>query len=102
MKFITRWLPKLKSGKESSTEPPPLNRLAAAVYIGVLILMGTGATLAITDALPKKGVTRELDPAELKVRKMQEDAAPVESKPANPDLPTKTTSAEGVSGRLAR
>jgi hypothetical protein len=100
MKFVTRWLPKLKSDKESSTEPAPLNRLAAVVYIGVLILIDTGAILAITDALPRKGVTHELDPAELKVRKMKEDAAPVESKPANLDLPAKTTSAEGVSGRV--
>jgi hypothetical protein len=89
MKFVTHRLPKLKSGKESSTEPAPLNRLAVVLDFDVLILIGTGAILAITGALPKKGVTHELDPAELKVRKMQEDAAPVESKPASPDLPAK-------------
>jgi hypothetical protein len=104
MKFVTRWLPKLKPGKSPGKddiverkEPPPLNRLAVVVYIGALILIGTGAILAVLDALPKKGVTHELDAAEVKAPTMQQDALPIESKPTNPDLLGRITSNENSS-----
>jgi hypothetical protein len=85
-------LPKLKSGKESSTEPPPRNLLADIASIGVFLLIGMGAILAISDALPKKGATREPDPAALNAQNMREDTVDVGSRPANLDPPVRTIS----------
>jgi len=75
MKSVLRWLSSLNPGKQPGKEniveaikPPPRNLLADIVSIGVLILMGAGAILAILDALPKK----DAGPAELSARNMAE------------------------------
>lgn len=99
IKSVVRVPPKFKPGKQlgkdgiiECTQTPPPNRLAALVAIGVLILIGTGAILGILDVLPKKDVTHQLDAPVLKVQNMPQDAATVESKPANADLPATSSS----------
>ncbi|MGA8659689.1 MAG: hypothetical protein WB586_26505 [Chthoniobacterales bacterium] len=99
MKSVERWSPKLKPEKQPGQddivefkEQLPLSRFVAIVASGVLILVGTGAILAIWVALPKKSVTHKLDTAEQVVQNVQPDTVAVESKPANPDLPARTTS----------
>jgi hypothetical protein len=87
-------LPKVKSEKGSSTEKPPLNWLATIGGVGLLMLIATGATLAIWEDLAKKSETHKVDAAEVNVRNMQQGAVAVESTPTNPDLPAASTSGD--------
>ncbi|MGA8656315.1 MAG: hypothetical protein WB586_09210 [Chthoniobacterales bacterium] len=99
MKSVERWSPKLKPGKQPGKddiieckEHLPLDRLACMVAIGVLILIGTGAILAISGARPKKNVPQKLDAGELKAQNMRQDAVDVGSEPANLNPPARSTS----------
>jgi hypothetical protein len=99
MKSIERWSPKLKPGKQPGKddiveckEQVPLSRLAAMVAIGVLILIGTGAILAISGARPNKSVARKLNTAELKAQNRRAGAVDVGSTPATLNPPARSTS----------
>ena len=99
MKSVVRWSPKLKPGKQPGKddiveckEQVPLSRFAARVAIGVLILIGTGAILAISGARPKKSVAQKLDTVELNAQNMRQDAVDVASTPANVNPPARSTS----------
>jgi hypothetical protein len=99
MKSVIHWSPKLEPGKQPGKddiveckEQLSLSRFAAVMAIGVLILIGTGAILAISGARPKQTVARKQDTAELKAQNMRQDAADVGSTPATPIPPLKSTS----------
>ena len=99
MKSIIRWAPKLKPGKQTGKddiveckEQVPLSRFAAMVSVGVLILIGTGAILAISGTRPKKIATGKPDVTELNAQHIHQNAVVVESKPANLDPPVRSTS----------
>ena len=70
------WLPKggKHSGKDGIVECSR-NWVGDMVSIGVLILTVAG-TLAISDALQKKGLTGKLDNTELNVRHVEKNRAP--------------------------
>ena len=89
MKPSEVWLPKggKHSGKDGvieCTQKRPWNWLADIVWIGVLILIGTGI-LAISDAFQKKGVPGKLDPTELNVQNVRQDTVEVDSRPTTPE-----------------
>jgi hypothetical protein len=85
-------LPKVKSKKGSGTEALRRTWLAPIVAIGLLMLIATGAILAIWEDLAKKSETHKVDAAQLNVRKMQQDAVAIESTPAKSDLRATSTS----------
>ena len=96
MKSVVRWSPKLKPGKQPGKddiveckEQLPLSRIAAMVAIGVLMLIGTGAILAISGPRLKKNVTPKLDAAEPNVQDMRQDSVGVGSKPTDLDSPVR-------------
>jgi hypothetical protein len=99
MKSVERWSPKLKAGKQPGKddiveckEQVPLSRFAAMVAIGVLILIGTGAILAISGTRPKKIATGKTDVTELNAQHIHQNAVVAESKPANLYPPERVTS----------
>jgi hypothetical protein len=85
-------LPKVKSKKGSGTEALPPTWLATIAGIGLLMLIATGAILAIWEDLAKKSETHKADAAQLNVRKMQQGAVAIESIPGNSDLRATSTS----------
>ena len=98
MKFVVHSARKSKKGAQSGndaivecTKSARRNLLADIVSIGILILI-TGAILGIPDPLPKKGATRQLEPAEVKAQNIRQDALDVGSRPASLDPPETTTS----------
>ena len=69
-----------------------LTWLATIAGIGLLMLIATGAILAIWGDLAKKSETHKADAAQLNVRKMQQGAVAIESIPGNSDLRATNTS----------
>lgn len=85
-------LPKVKFEKGSGTEALLLTWLATIAGICLLMLIATGAILAIWEDLAKKSETHKADAAQLNVRKMQQGAVAIASTPANSDLRATSTS----------
>ena len=91
------WLPKGgkqpgKDGIVECKELPPRNLLADIVSIGVLLLIGAGAILAISDDLPKKDATRPLESAELNRQNVRQDTVDLGPGPTNLEPAIRTIS----------
>jgi hypothetical protein len=102
MKYSGVGLPKggKQPGKDGIVECkvlPPRNLLADIVSIGVLLLIGAGAILAISDDLPKKDATRPLESAELNGQNVRQETVDVGPEPPNLELAIRTISTDASS-----
>jgi hypothetical protein len=97
MKSVVRWTPRLKSGKQlgkddivECKQQLSLDRLAAIVAIGVLLIGMSGAILAISGPRLRKNAPPKLDAAGSNVQNTQQAVA-VGSKATDLNQPAKST-----------